>query len=251
MIWRWRIFSKAGGQLGLALGLLAALACSGAARAATVSGHVELLLSHDPNVRKHQDYSGVVVWLEPLAAPAVVPVVSRHAEMIQKNKTFSPHVLAIMVGTIVDFPNYDPIFHNAFSNYDGQIFDIGLYPPGTTRSIAFRREGVVRIFCNIHPTMSAVIVVLRTPYFAVSNKMGTIEIPNVPPGSYRLNVFHERATQQTLTALTHTIEVPDSQLQLPSISVSESGYLEGPHKNKYGREYSPLNDSGVYPGSKP
>ena len=53
--------------------------------------------------------------------------------MIQKNKTFSPHVLAITMGTIVDFPNYDPIFHNAFSNYDGQIFDIGLYPPGTSR----------------------------------------------------------------------------------------------------------------------
>jgi len=233
------------------MAFLAALASPAATCAATVSGHVELLLSHDPNVRKHQDYSGVVVWLEPLGAPAVVPVVSRHAEMIQKNKTFSPHVLAITVGTTVDFPNYDPIFHNAFSNYDGQIFDIGLYPPGTSRSIAFRREGVVRIFCNIHPTMSAVIVVLRTPYFAVSNKMGNIEIPNVPPGPYRLHVFHERATQQTLAALIHAIDVPDAQLQLPAISVSESGYLEGPHKNKYGKAYSPVTDSGAYPGSKP
>src|SRR5579872_6799222 len=100
MIWRWRIFSKTGGQFGLALGLLGALICPGATRAATVSGQVALLLSHDPNVRKHQDYSGVVVCLEPLAAPAVVPVSARHAEMIQKNKTFSPHVLAITVGTI-------------------------------------------------------------------------------------------------------------------------------------------------------
>ena len=220
-------------------------------RAATVSGHVELLLSHDPNVRKHQDYSGVVVWLEPLGGASAVPVAARHAEMIQKNKTFSPHVLAITVGTTVDFPNYDPIFHNAFSNYDGQIFDIGLYPPGTSRAIAFRREGVVRVFCNIHPAMSAVIVVLRTPYFAVSNKMGSFEISDVPPGSYRLHVFHERATEQTLAALTHTVEVSDSQIQLPPISVSESGFLEGPHKNKYGKAYSPLTDSGVYPGSKP
>jgi len=220
-------------------------------RAATVSGRVELLLSHDPNVRKHQDYSGVVVWLEPLGGASAVPVAARHAEMIQKNKTFSPHVLAITVGTTVDFPNYDPIFHNAFSNYDGQIFDIGLYPPGTSRAIAFRREGVVRVFCNIHPAMSAVIVVLRTPYFAVSNKMGSFEISDVPPGSYRLHVFHERATEQTLAALTHTVEVSDSQIQLPPISVSESGFLEGPHKNKYGKAYSPLTDSGVYPGSKP
>ncbi len=113
---------------------------------------------------------GVVVWLEPLSGVAVLPAKAGRAEMIQKDKTFTPHVLAITAGTTVDFPNYDPIFHNAFSNYDGQIFDIGLYPPGTTRSIPFRRPGVVRVFCNIHPTMSAVIVVLKSPYFAVSDK---------------------------------------------------------------------------------
>ena len=230
---------------------MATLAGSGQATAATVSGHVSLLLSHDPNVRKHQDYSGLVVWLEPLAAAPAIPVASRHVVMTQKNKTFSPHVLAITAGTVVDFPNYDPIFHNAFSNYDGQIFDLGLYPPGTTRSIPFRREGVVRVFCNIHPTMSAVIVVLRTPYFAVSNRMGYIEIPDVPPGSYRLHVFHERATEQTLAELVRTIEVSGSEVQLPAISVSESGYLEGPHKNKYGKDYPPAADSGVYPGPKP
>src|SRR5579872_2330105 len=217
MIWRWRIFSKSGGQLGLAMAFLAALASPAATCAATVSGHVELLLSHDPNVRKHQDYSGVVVWLEPLGAPAVVPVVSRHAEMIQKNKTFSPHVLAVTVGTTVDFPNYDPIFHNAFSNYDGQIFDVGLYPPGTSKTILFRKEGVVRIFCNIHPAMSAVIVVLKSPYFATSGKNGAFTIPNVPSGSYRLHVFHERATQQTLDNLTRTVDV--------SSSVAEAGKI--------------------------
>lgn len=180
-----------------------------------------------------------------------MPVAAHHAEMIQKNKTFSPHVLAITVGTVVDFPNYDPIFHNAFSNYDGQMFDIGLYPPGTTRSIAFRREGVVRVFCNIHPTMSAVIVVLRSPYFSVSNKSGTVEIQSVPPGSYRLHVFHERASEQILAELVRTIDVSSSQLQLAPISVSESGYLQGPHKNKYGKEYPPVTDSGAYPGQKP
>ena len=218
---------------------------------ATVSGQVELLSSRNANVRKHQDDSGVVVWLEPAAGTPALAVAARHAEMIQKNKTFTPHVLAITMGTTVDFPNYDPIFHNAFSNYDGQIFDIGLYPPGTSRSIAFRREGVVRVFCNIHPTMSAVIVVLRTPYFAVSNRMGAFEMPDVPPGSYRLHVFHERAAEQTLTALVHTIEVPDAPLQLPAISVSESGYLQGPHKNKYGKDYPPVTDSGAYAGPKP
>jgi plastocyanin len=227
------------------------LAVCGLGSAATVSGRVELAFSQDPNVRKHLDYSGVVVWLEPVSGAAVVPVRTRHAEMIQKDKTFSPHVLAVTVGTKVDFPNNDPIFHNAFSNYNGQIFDIGLYAPGTSRSIAFKTEGVVRVFCNIHPAMSAVIVVLRSPYFAVSNKNGAVQIADVPPGSYRIHVFHERATEQTLAALSRVIEVSAEGAQLPQISVSESGYLQLPHKNKYGKDYSPGADSGAYVGTKP
>ncbi len=229
--------------------LLFALASS--ALAATVSGRVELVSSHDPNVRKHTDYSGVVAWLEPAAGMPQVRAAAGHAQMIQKNKTFSPHVLAISMGTIVDFPNFDPIFHNAFSNYNGQIFDIGLYAPGATRSIAFRREGVVRVFCNIHPAMSAVIVVLQAPYFTLSAKNGTFQITGVPAGSYRLHVFHERATEQTLAALTRPIEVTDEPLQLGPIQVSESGYLELPHQNKFGKDYPPASDSGGYVGTKP
>lgn len=222
-----------------------------ALQAATVSGRVELTFSKDPNVRKHMDYSGVVVWLEPTSVPILLPAKSPRAEMIQKAKTFSPHVLAITVGTVVNFPNFDPIFHNAFSNYDGQIFDIGLYPPGTARSIAFRREGVVRVFCNIHPTMSAVIVVLKSPYFTVSAKSGNFQILDVPPGSYRIHVFHERATEQTLTELTRTIEVAGEQVPLATISVSESGYLQLPHTNKYGRNYPPDSDAIGYAANKP
>jgi len=171
--------------------------------------------------------------------------------MIQKDKMFSPHVLPIMMGTTVDFPNYDPIFHNAFSNYNGQIFGIGLYASGTTRSIVFRREGVVRVFCNIHPTMSAVIVVLKSPYFSVSNKNGELQMTGVQAGSYRMHVFHERATERTLEALTRNIEISEERAQLPSISVSESGYLQLPHQNKYGKEYPPGAEPGGYPGRKP
>jgi plastocyanin len=231
--------------------VLCLLVLSASASAASLSGRVELVFSQDPNVRKHLDYSGVVVWLEPVSGRPVLPVHARHAEMIQKGKTFSPHVLAVTLGTKVDFPNYDPIFHNAFSNYNGQIFDIGLYPPGATRSIAFRREGVVRVFCNIHPAMSAVIVVLKSPYFAVSNKNGAVQIADVPPGSYRIQVFHERATEQTLAALSRIVEIPAEGAQLPPIPVSESGYLQLPHKNKYGKDYPPGADSGGYVGTRP
>src|SRR5579863_3247009 len=217
---------------------------SAASFASTVTGRVELVSSHDPNVRKHTDYSGVVVWLEPASGAPAIPASAARAQMVQKNKTFTPHVLAVTVGALVDFPNFDPIFHNAFSNYNGQIFDIGLYPPGTTRSLAFRREGVVRVFCNIHPTMSAVIVVLKSPYFATSAKTGAFEIPSISAGSYRLHVFHERAAQETLAALTRTIEEGDGPLQLPVIEISESGFLELPHKNKFGKDYPPATDSG-------
>ena len=114
-----------------------------------------------------------------------------------------------------------------------------------------RREGVVRVFCNIHPSMSAVIVVLKTPYFAVSGKNGSLQINGVPAGTYRMQVFHERATEQTLQALTRTIEISEEQAQLPSISVSESGYLQPPHKNKFGKDYPPDPDAGRYVGPKP
>src|SRR5947209_1192263 len=148
MIWLWRIcFSAAFASL-----------LNGAA----VSGSVALRDSRNPKVTRKQDYSGVVVWLEPLSNTVPVSLAPRHAKMVQKNKSFTPHVLAIPVGTVVDFPNFDPIFHNAFSNYNGQVFDVGLYPPGSSRSVRFARPGIVRVFCNIHAGMSAVIVVLNT-----------------------------------------------------------------------------------------
>jgi plastocyanin len=240
MIWQSAICFRAFALASLALAV---------ASAGTVSGRVQLVSSHDPNVRRHTDYSGVVVWLEPASGTSVIPAAAARAQMVQKNKTFSPHVLAISVGTVVDFPNYDPIFHNAFSNYNGQVFDLVLYPPGTTRSQSFRREGVVRVFCNIHPTMSAVIVVLKSPYFATSAKNGSFKIANVPAGSYREHVFHERATEETLEALTRTVEVGDGPLELPEVQISESGYLQVPHKNKFGKDYPPANDSGY--GAKP
>jgi plastocyanin len=231
--------------------VLLLLMLASSAAAATVSGRVELVSSHAPNVRKHTDYSGVVAWLEPATGTPLVAAGVRHAQMTQKNKTFSPHVLAISMGTIVDFPNFDPIFHNAFSNYNGQIFDIGLYAPGATKSIAFRREGVVRVFCNIHPAMSAVIVVLKSPYFALSAKNGSFQITGVPPGAYRLHVFHERATEQTLAALTRPIDVMEAPVELTPIQVSENGYIELPHQNKFGKDYPPSTDSGGYVGTKP
>lgn len=226
------------------------LAAAAALQGAAVTGRVVLDASLEPSVRKMRDYSGVVVSLWPLDA-APLPPASGSARMVQKNKAFIPHVLPVQVGATVEFPNYDPIFHNAFSNYDGQIFDVGLYPPGTSRNVVFRREGVVRIFCNIHSTMSAVIVVLPTPYFASTGRDGTFEIANVPPGQYTLRVFHERATAAALERLGRRVAVGADPLELGAISISESGYLPIPHKNKYGRPYPPeADETGLYPATR-
>src|SRR2546427_3215755 len=177
--------------------------------AATVGGVVQLVNSRDQNVRNKGDYSGVVVWLERVGAPPP-ELIPQIVKIAQKQKRFVPHLVAVPVGSTVDFPNYDPIFHNAFSNFAGQPFDVGLYPPGTSQRVRFLRDGVARVFCNIHPTMSAVIVVVRTPFTAISNKEGTFSIEGVEPGEYRMRVFHDRSSDQTLRALERKVTVERS-----------------------------------------
>jgi len=217
---------------------LAAIAASGA----TLQGKVELT-----DAKKKGSAEGVVVWLEPLMART--PATGKYV-LDQRNKRFLPHILAIPVGSQVDFPNHDPIFHNAFSNFAGQPFDTGLYAPGTSQKITFRREGVVRVFCNIHAQMSAVIVVVPSPHFATSAATGMYRIENVPAGEYTLKIFHERATEKTLAALERRITVTGDQ-DLGATKISETGYLEVGHKNKHGAEYPPVPaENGPYSGKK-
>jgi len=219
------------------------------AAGATVSGRIVLQDSQERRVRNKGDYSGVIISLEP-ADGRTLEIKPVRAAMVQKDKTFTPHVLAIPVGSAVEFPNYDPIFHNAFSNFAGQIFDVGLYPPGTSRTVSFRRPGIVRVFCNIHPSMSAVIAVLATSWFDVSRTDGSFEIENVPPGEYTMKFFHERATDEVLGALQRRITV-SRDVGLPPVAISELGHLALPHKNKYGQDYPPsLDDPMSYPGAR-
>jgi len=238
MIWLWRICFS---------GLwLAPMWC------ASVSGTVVLADSRDPAVRRHKDFSGVVVWLEPTGAvrASTAPAGTPHRfQVAQRDKRFLPHVLAVPVGAAVDFPNFDPIFHSAFSNYSGQPFDLTLYAPGTSKRVVFKRPGIVRVFCNIHPTMSAVIAVLDTPWFAVSRAPGDFEMRAVPPGDYLFHVFHERATEETLSGLVRRVTVPAAEtLALTPITISETGYIPAPHKNKYGKDYPPvIDDQPAYP----
>jgi plastocyanin len=184
--------------------------------------------------------ASTVVWLMPVgSAASATPVAPMHAVLAQKNKMFEPHMLVVTRGSSVDFPNRDPWFHNVFSLFNGKRFDLGLYEAGTSRTVHFDREGVSFIFCNIHPEMSAVVVVLGSPYFATTTKTGDFTISDVPPGSYTFHVWNESALPATLQALSREIQVGDTAHSLGTIRLAVSKPSSVPHKNKYGQDYEP------------
>lgn len=180
----------------------------------------------------------VVLWLTPLGRNLHPPPArERRYQIVQKDKQFHPHVLAVPVGVPVEFPNLDPWFHNVFSLYKGEKFDLGLYEAGTARAVRFEHPGVSFIFCNIHPEMSAYVLALQTPYFAVSNERGQIKIPDVPFGRYRLEVWYERAESSEVAKLSREITVTDSLTSLGSIRIKESPLIIPPHHDKHGQPY--------------
>lgn len=180
------------------------------------------------------------IWLEPQPGTPVQPFIPHERyTLLQKNRTFIPHLQVIPVGAIVQFPNKDPFFHNVFSLFDGKRFDLGLYEAGSSKSVTFSREGPSYIFCNIHPEMSAVIVVLGTSYFTTTNKEGQFTIANVPPGRYMLHLWNENAQPATLQALSEEVQVGNAPKTLSTIRMQVTRAAAMAHKNKYGQDYEP------------
>jgi plastocyanin len=143
----------------------------------------------------------VVVWLD---APGALRRPQPRLVIEQRNVEFTPKVLAAQVGSTVELPNTDRIFHNVFSYTNGKPFDLGLYPTGATKRITLDRPAVNRLYCNIHPHMAAYIVAVDTPYFATSNKGGSFTIHDVPSGDYTYHAW--RSGGDTLTG---TVSVAD------------------------------------------
>ena len=156
--------------------------------------------------RDTTDRRRAVVYVDPAPSPALEEVPAGHARMDQRNEEFIPHVLAVTVGTVVDFPNDDTKFHNVFSLSRVKTFDLGRYPVGHSKSVTFDKSGIVPISCDIHTHMGAYILVFNHPYFAVADEDGRYSIANVPPGTYTLKVWSEVGQAEP-----RTIVVPDSQ----------------------------------------
>jgi plastocyanin len=228
-IWRPYFFLLASFPLAVALGQ----------DPSAVSGQVRLVREGRP---LSSGDTGVVVWLEPTVGATATRTGDSERpreEIVQRGKRFETRLLAVEVGTVVDFPNLDPFFHNVFSLFDGTRFDLGLYEAGSTKSVPFERAGVCYIFCNIHSEMSATVVVLDTPWFTVLDAPGEFRIPDVPEGRYRIQTWSARSMPETLEAVSRLVTVGAGLTLVDAIDVEADRDVVAVHTNKYGREYDP------------
>src|SRR5436309_6835829 len=154
------------------------------ARAAQISGRVSVV------GRSDNSSTTPIIYAESLDGRT--PMRPRRYSMTQRNKIFVPRLLAVPAGSTVDFPNQDLIFHNVFSLSRPDPFDLGLYRAGASKSRAFTSPAAYRVFCNIHPQMTAVILVLPTSYIAEADAAGVYKL-DLPPGRYRITAWSERS----------------------------------------------------------
>jgi plastocyanin len=159
------------------------------------------------------------------------PRQSARLTLRQKNKTFTPRLLGVPVGSVVDFPNDDIIFHNVFSLSGPQPFDLGQYRGGESQSRTFTQAGTYRVFCNIHPNMSALILVVPTPYVAITDADGRFVL-DLPPGRYRLTAVSERTGPASIE-----ITAESGATQAPPLTLDETAWVAVQHKNKFGKDY--------------
>src|SRR5271170_4307777 len=192
----------------------------------TVRGHVEVIRAGAEGKTRHEAVGGAsvgtipgtVVWLTSiaggsdanLATPSSTAPAAANLRLVQKNKSFEPHILVVPAGSQVEFPNRDPFFHNVFSLFEGKRFELGLYEAGTSRVVRFDRPGISYIFCNIHPEMSAVVITLTTPLYAISNAEGQLSLAGVPYGRYMLHIWSEGMGPENAQPLSKEITITEN-----------------------------------------
>lgn len=186
------------GLLTLALGMLSSPVA--ALQSADIEG--TLSIRSDPPRRAPARYPGAgaaarqiqeipaVVYLEGVTGAAAPLGSGPERVMAQRDTTFDPSLLVVAVGASVDFPNRDPFFHNVFSYSAAGRFDLGRYPRGESKGVAFEEPGIVKVYCEVHESMRAAILVTESGYHAVPDDEGRFTIEDVPPGTYKLVAWH-------------------------------------------------------------
>jgi plastocyanin len=233
-------------SLGPVLVVGVGLAISGPAAAGGIRGTVRVPAMATPPMEHHNAYPGQansMVMVEPVAhglpgdavvsvekipaeAESVLARTDRVPQLAQKNQSFVPRVLPIAVGTTVEFPNMDPIFHNVFSVSPVRRFDLGKYPRGHSRSVVFQKIGIVQVYCDIHADMAAFILVLPNHAFTQPGPNGVYAITGLPPGRYRLRVWHP-----DLPATSRLVEVPESGEAQADFDLGTPGAPAGPENS--------------------
>ena len=209
---------------------LAIAVFAGTLAAAPISGSVTFVTKRG----QHPIVNETLIWLEPAAGARVARRAPESTQMVTRNKTLVPHVLAIPVGSTVTFPNNDPISHNLFSLSSANAFDLGLYRRGAGKSEKFDTPGIVNVYCNVHPNMSAVIHVMSTPYYGFVDPTGRYAF-DVPPGRYRLIAWNEQGgmTETTVDVGTGAVATPIA------LTIDTRNFRGTDHLNKVGKPYQP------------
>ncbi len=210
----------------IAVGVCALPAAAQGQGTATLSGRITVV-EKDDNVAR--DVGTSVVWLDAVRAGPMIPDT---IDIITADKEFRPSVTVVPIGSTVRFPNSDPFDHNVFSLTEHVPFDLGLYGRGEARATKFNRPGLVRIYCNVHPKMTATVIVRDNPYFAQPAGDGSFVIEDVPSGSYTLRAWHVRAAEYS-----QQIEVSAAGINVVNLELDASRYRFAQHRNKYGRPY--------------
>lgn len=163
------------------------------------------------------EYANVVVYLQLDGDKALATARNLHPRkptLTQRGEQFIPHVLPVLQGTTVEFPNEDEVFHNVFSLSGTQRFDLPKYPAGSSKSFTFPRAGVVNVFCHIHPDMNAVILVRDNPFFVSPDTSGTFSLEGIPAGDYTLVAWHER-----IRPVTTKVKIVEGQATRASFNI--------------------------------
>jgi plastocyanin len=175
-----------------------------------------------------------VVWMPGLRAPARA---KDYVKVAQNKKQFEPRLAIVSVGSTVDFPNYDRVFHNVFSVSTARSFDLGLYRKGKSKAVRFDQPGLVQVYCNIHPHMAAYVMVVDSPIHGVADDQGRITLRDIPAGRRTIEGWNVRGGFWS-----REVMIRAGRMTAVTVDLDISSWRQASHLNKHGKEYPPPDD---------